>query len=603
MSDVHGPTFNFNGITETYTYNNRLEITAIQADSSAGTALSLNYTYVSGNNGNIASQTNNVTNDRTQNYTYDSLNRLLTAQTAAASGNDCWGQGFGNNGPPVTMAADALANMFYTTSIHTQCSSPAPQYTMNPSNNNQFAGSGISYDGDGDMTADTTYTYTYDAENRIISASGMPNGPYCYTYDGDGLRVKKAHANGGSCTGTVNVDMLYWRNIAGNTIAETDGTGSTTNPAYTEYVFFAGRRIAQSNPNATPASVHYYFVDHLGSTRTVTDATGTPCFEVDYLPYGIENTPANFSDSCSTNYRFTGYEEDAETSLTNGNQTQGFYYVFARYYNSRLARFMSGDPLDGDLTDPQTLNKYAYVRNNPVNFTDPAGQFLWGGGGDPPPDPAPVGYCDQFPFDPMCTGGGGPITCSDDIHAMVGCYQAGPPAPPPPASDTPIYTDARAVAMRILSGNNDCANFFNSSVFFSAQANATGSVSNNAAAALGSDEINASGHLNLNQAASTPYEGSGFNSAINVNSKPGGAFLGPGDFGPYLYPHVITYTSGGVFASGTLAAQTAAILHELAHTLSVIPEDGGNTPASLANNVTIAGKCAVAIFAAIAGVL
>ena len=63
----------------------------------------------------------------------------------------------------------------------------------------------------------TSESFTYDAENRIIMASGMTNGPYCYTYDGNGVRVMKAHASGGSCTGTATVDMLYWRNIAGNT--------------------------------------------------------------------------------------------------------------------------------------------------------------------------------------------------------------------------------------------------------------------------------------------------------------------------------------------------------------------------------------------------
>jgi YD repeat-containing protein len=133
------------------------------------------------------------------------------------------------------MAADALANLFYSTS--TQCSSPQPRFTVN--GNNQFTGTGIGYDLAGDMTADTVYSYTYDAENRLITASGMTNGPYCYTYDGNGMRVMKAHASGGSCTGSVTVDMLYWRSTSGDTITETDGSGSTTNSSYNEYIFFA----------------------------------------------------------------------------------------------------------------------------------------------------------------------------------------------------------------------------------------------------------------------------------------------------------------------------------------------------------------------------
>jgi RHS repeat-associated protein len=365
---IFGKTGTFNGISEIRAYNNRLEVTGIEATSSAGTPLNLSFSYFTGNNGDIARQTNNVSSGRTQSYTYDSLDRLLTTQTQAASGGDCWGQSFGNNGPPPTLAADALANLFYATA--TQCSAPQPRFTMNTSNNDQFTGTGIGYDPDGDMTADTVYNYTYDAEHRISTASGMAGGPYCYTYDVYGVRVMKSHASGGSCTGTVTVDMLYWRDNSGYTIAETDGTGSSTNSNYNEYVFFAGRRIAESNPYSS--SVYYYFVDQLGSTRVVTTATGTACYEVDYLPYGAENTPAGFTNTaaCTPRYRFTGYERDLETAA---GTSAGNDYAFARYYNSRLGRFMSGDPLDGDITDPQTLNRYAYARNNPINFMDPFG--------------------------------------------------------------------------------------------------------------------------------------------------------------------------------------------------------------------------------------
>ncbi len=102
----------------------------------------------------------------------------------------------------------------------------------------------------------------------------------------------------------------------------------------------------------------------------MTDATGSACWEADYYPYGQEKTPASFSDTCSTHYKFTGYERDPETDPGNGT---GNDYAFARYYSPRLGRFMSADPSGGDLSDPQTLNKYAYTRNNPINMIDPTG--------------------------------------------------------------------------------------------------------------------------------------------------------------------------------------------------------------------------------------
>jgi len=66
------------------------------------------------------------------------------------------------------------------------------------------------------------------------------------------------------------------------------------------------------------------------------------------------------------NYKFTGKERDYESNLDNFG---------ARYDSSSLGRFMSPDPIGGQKIDPQTLNKYSYVRNNPINFTDPTGLY------------------------------------------------------------------------------------------------------------------------------------------------------------------------------------------------------------------------------------
>src|SRR4030095_6119663 len=62
--------------------------------------------------------------------------------------------------------------------------------------------------------------------------------------------------------------------------------------------------------------------------------------------------------------KFTGKERDAETRLD---------YFGARYFSAAQGRFMSPDPLGGRLEDPQTLNRYSYVRNAPLILTDPTG--------------------------------------------------------------------------------------------------------------------------------------------------------------------------------------------------------------------------------------
>ena len=67
--------------------------------------------------------------------------------------------------------------------------------------------------------------------------------------------------------------------------------------------------------------------------------------------------------SCS---KFTGKERDSESGLD---------YFGARYNGSTMGRFMTPDPLGGKLVDPQTLNRYSYVINNPLRFTDPTGLY------------------------------------------------------------------------------------------------------------------------------------------------------------------------------------------------------------------------------------
>jgi RHS repeat-associated protein len=108
--------------------------------------------------------------------------------------------------------------------------------------------------------------------------------------------------------------------------------------------------------------VYYIFADHLGSTRVITDSSGTVCRDVDYFPFGAEKITLNTCALLSS--KFATYERDPETGLD--------YAVF-RYYNSRLGRFMSPDPLAGTIGDPQSLNRYAYVLNDPVNLIDPLG--------------------------------------------------------------------------------------------------------------------------------------------------------------------------------------------------------------------------------------
>jgi hypothetical protein len=103
----------------------------------------------------------------------------------------------------------------------------------------------------------------------------------------------------------------------------------------------------------------------------------------------------------------------------------------ARYYSARLGRFMSADPLAGDVSDPQSLNRrYADVQNNPTNFTDPTGMFIYVGPTRPSPPPPPIG--------PVYTGGGGgsPFEPTDPKDCEGGCPPTWKDQKPPKPRET-----------------------------------------------------------------------------------------------------------------------------------------------------------------------
>ncbi len=324
---LHGQTSGFGGITETRGYNSRLETTTSVAQSSTGTALNLDFNYITssgGNDGSLVGSTNALDNGRNLNFVYDPLNRIYTAQTQATSGPDCWG---------VLINDDPVGNL--TAQTVTQCSGYNFSYAFN--SHNQVTS--FAYDSSGNLTYDGLRSYAYDGEDRLNSA-----GEVTYVYDGDGLRVKKSST------------PLYWRGLGGSVLEETDLSGNLQN----EYIYFAGQKIARRSASG---SVYYSFVDELGSIRAITDNLGNRCYDADFQPYGVEVT---YTNTCPQNYKFTGFERDPESGLD---------YAFGRYYDSVVGRFMNPDPYRAsmDVSNPQSLDRYSYVFNNPLTYTDPAG--------------------------------------------------------------------------------------------------------------------------------------------------------------------------------------------------------------------------------------
>ncbi len=119
-------------------------------------------------------------------------------------------------------------------------------------------------------------------------------------------------------------------------------------------------RLAQQ---ANTGEYEYFLPDRLGSVRQVAGAGGFPSFAQEFDPYG-NNT--GFAGRGSSHYGFAGEWIDST----------GLQYLRARYYSPAQGRFISRDPFPGIISQPASLNPYAYALNNPVLYTDPSGEFV-----------------------------------------------------------------------------------------------------------------------------------------------------------------------------------------------------------------------------------
>jgi len=136
--------------------------------------------------------------------------------------------------------------------------------------------------------------------------------------------------------------------------------------SFTDCAFVAGvnpaeQQLGMSKGSSEPELNSYWFTsDHLGSSAFVTDGSGVAIQHLEYMAFGevfIDQRRTSFG----TPYKFNAKELDCES---------GYYYYSARYYDPRMARFLSVDPLAGEMPE---WGSYTYTFNNPLKYIDPTG--------------------------------------------------------------------------------------------------------------------------------------------------------------------------------------------------------------------------------------
>ncbi len=322
-----------NGVVTTHTYGaTTLRLTSLVTTKDATTLQSFGYAY--DNVGNITTLTDNRTPANSQTFTYDALDRLVSATGS-----------YGSHSYSYNTIGNILikAGVTYTYGATAQtCSRLMPHAVTSTSD-----GKSYTYDCNGNMLSDGERTLTWDADNKPVSITRTGVGTTTFAYSGDGARVKKVGP-----TKTI-------RYIGGFEDQVTDGV-------QVKHFGVGGVRIATRVVGGTNAGTYFTHGDHLGSLNVLTNSSGTEVQRLTYLPFG--ETHSNSGSVDFHQRRYTGQEQDPET---------GLYFYQARYYNPVLGRFLSPDPVVPGAGNPQSLNRYTYVNNNPVNFTDPSGHFLF----------------------------------------------------------------------------------------------------------------------------------------------------------------------------------------------------------------------------------
>jgi len=202
------------------------------------------------------------------------------------------------------------------------------------------------YDANGDLIQGDGKHYEYNDANQLVRVRhGDQTGPVIaeYFYDYTGQRIKKIE-NGIT---TYYIGKHY----------ETQVNGDNQNN--TSYYFANGERVAKKDSSG---NIYYYHLDHLGGTNVVTDSAGNLVERTKYYPFG------EIREGGNEKYSFTGKEKDKLTE---------FYYFEARYYGPEFKHFSQADVVAPNLYDPQDLNRYSYVRNNPLRYIDPTGRVWW----------------------------------------------------------------------------------------------------------------------------------------------------------------------------------------------------------------------------------
>ncbi len=283
-----------------------------------------------------------------EDFQYDSLDRLTQSRR--------------NGSVNLELDYDPIGNIRRKSDV---CTGTAPCYAYHAARKHAVVSAGprgFAYDANGNMTRRDGAAIAWSSDNLPLSIAHSNGNSSQFWYGPAGNRWKQVARQGASTETTI---------YAGSLFEKVTRDGITTWRHYLPVP--GGIALHLRYSDGTPAAMRYLALDHLGSADKILDASGKVLVAEGFNPWGSRRRPTGTGIptvselakiAAITHVGFAGHEQLDNLDLIHMN---------GRVYDPQLGRFINADPFVTLPFDGQGLNRYAYVLNNPLAFTDPSG--------------------------------------------------------------------------------------------------------------------------------------------------------------------------------------------------------------------------------------
>ena len=297
--------------------------------------------------------------DRREDVFYDGMGRMTQVQRRTAAGSMLDTQAFTYGPTGNLLSKDVFSNYQYHANRPN-----AVQSVSGPGGTR-----GYQYDANGNLTSVTgpaprTVTWWSHNKPRRMTRNADNYSEYWYGPGGDRGVFKQESRIAGALSTVVYGSALYERRTQGSTVE------------HTHYIQANGVTVAtvRRYGTATANTTRYLHRDHLGSVVLITNESGAVSETLAYDAWGKRRPPTNWITPGAGTFLHAQWLRRGFTAHEHIDHV-GLIHMGGRVYDPEIGRFLSPDPFVQYPGSAQGMNRYAYVGNNPLSFTDPSGYF------------------------------------------------------------------------------------------------------------------------------------------------------------------------------------------------------------------------------------